>query len=134
MDADRALGGQRDVALAADRAAGRCDEDARERGVGVVIGRRGEPERFGSKAGEADIAVRAQFNAAGKNAFRRDARRAKDDLAGPRSATRRSDHDAAARDRKSVESGKRVSVHVALGGRGIHKKKHQTSEKMLYYA
>src|SRR3546814_1880925 len=97
MDADRALGGQRDVALAADRAAGRCDEDARERGVGVVIGRRGEPERFGSKAGEADIAVRAQFNAAGKNAVRRDARRAKVDLAGPRSATRRFDHDAAAR-------------------------------------
>src|SRR3546814_20077052 len=61
------------------------------------MGRRGEPERFGSKAGEADIAVRAQFNAAGKNAVRRDARRAKVDLAGPRSATRRFDHDAAAR-------------------------------------
>src|SRR3546814_2827804 len=44
-----------------------------------------------------DIAVRAQFNAAGKNAVRRDARRAKVDLAGPRSATRRFDHDAAAR-------------------------------------
>src|SRR3546814_20719135 len=97
MDADRALGGQRDVALAADRAAGRCDEDARERGVGVVIGRRGEPERFGSKAGEADIAVRAQFNAAGKNAVRRDARRAKVELAGPRRPPPRFDPDAAAR-------------------------------------
>src|SRR3546814_1745631 len=60
MDADRAVGGQRDVALAGDRAAGRRDEDARARGIGVVVGRRGGPERLGGEAREADIAARSE--------------------------------------------------------------------------